>query len=332
LDELANNFIIGLDPSNIEKLRDRLYRSNHALHVPGPLQAQAIAAVEMACWDIIGKKVNEPIYSLLGGEINNEVRSYTYMHYEWTPPAPPEEAAEVAKKYSEQGFTAVKLDPIPPYKGPREITLEELDYAESVVGAIRKAVGSKCDIIIGTHGQLNTSSAVKFAEKIEEYDPLWFEEPVPPERVDEMAKVADSTSVPVATGERITTTHQAAELLETNAAQIVQPNVGMTGILEAKKIAGMCEAHYAQVAPWMYCGPVAGAASVHLDVCSPTFLIQEGIEQWDGFHAELLEEPIIWKDGHIQPPTGPGLGIELDEDVLADHSYNKISPGEFSWF
>jgi len=332
IDELKDAFIVGSSPFNIEDLRRKLYRSNPALHVPGPLQAQAIAGIELACWDLVGKHVGEPVYNLLGGKVNDPIRSYTYLHYKWTPPEPPEEAAAAVREYVDQGFTGVKLDPIPPYEGPRSISLEELSYADRVVGTIREEVGDECDILIGTHGQLTTESAIRLAERLEPHDPLWFEEPVPPERVDEMVRVNRSTSIPVATGERLTTVHQAAEVLESGAADIIQPNVGMVGLLEAKKITAMAEAHYAAVAPWMYCGPIAGAANLHLDATTPNFLIQEGIERWGEFHAEILEDPVSWEDGYVEPPSDPGLGVELDEMVIEEYPFNEMSPDDFSWF
>jgi 2-dehydro-3-deoxyphosphogalactonate aldolase len=332
IEEFADGFIIGSSPFDIEWIRRKLYRSNPMLHVPGPLQAQLIAGVEMACWDLIGKRVGEPIYNLIGGSYRDEIRSYTYLHYEWEPPESPEAAAEAAASYHDQGFTGIKLDPIPPYEGPRELSLEELNYTESVISAIRDAVGESCDIIIGTHGQLTTADAIRFAQRLESYDPLWFEEPVPPERPDEMADVAERTSIPIATGERLTTVHQAAELLERDAVDVLQPNLGLVGISGAKKMAGMAEANYVQMAPWMYSGPILWAANLHFDAATPNFLIQEGIERWEEFHAELVQDAPDWNDGSIKPPSGPGLGIELDEQVLSDYPANKQDLSEFSWF
>ena len=137
-----------------------------------------------------------------------------------------------------------------------------------------------------------------------------------------MARVARATSIPIATGERLTTKYEFARVLETGAASILQLNLGRVGgLLEAKKIAGMAEAHYAQIAPHLYCGPVVGAANIQLSACSPNFLILEGIRDWGGFHAEILKTPIRWEDGYVIPPTAPGLGVELDEAVAARHPY-----------
>ena len=153
------------------------------------------------------------------------------------------------------------------------------------------------------------------AKALEEYSPFWFEEPVPPENVDEMARVAAHTSIPIATGERLVTKYEFSELLEKQAAQIIQLDVGQCGgILESKKIAGIAEAHYAMIAPHMYCGPIAAAAAIQLDTCSPNFLIQEANQ--GPLHKKIFKEHIVFENGYIIPPTGPGLGIELDMDVL----------------
>ncbi len=323
IEEMGKHFVIDkIDPFNIEKLWSNLYGGHIFFRHPGIIGTQIAAAYEMACWDIIGKYLAQPVYNLIGGKYWDKLRSYTYL-YEWRAGDPPEEAGPAALNLVKKGFTAVKLDPIPPYvPQPRDISLEEMDYAEAVIKSIREEVGSRCDILIGTHGQLNTHSAIRFAKKLEKYDPLWFEEPVPPENVDEMARVAGATSIPIATGERLATKWDYCRLLQKQAAQIIQINIGLNGILESKKISGMAEAHYAQIAPWMFCGPVAGAANIQLDATCPNFLIQEGIEDWSGFHSEILNESIKWEEGYITPPRSPGLGVEVDEDTIMKHPYN----------
>jgi len=221
------------------------------------------------------------------------------------------------------GFTAVKLDPVGQENiAAEQLSLETLRNAENVVKKVREAVGDRADILVGTHGQMTTSSAIRLAKRLEPYDPLWFEEPVPPENRDELARVAHFTTIPIATGERLSTKYEFRELLDKQAASILQMALGRVGgILEAKKIAGMAEAHYAQIAPHLYTGPIEGAANVQLATCSPNFLIQESIETWGGFHAEILTEPLRWEKGYIIPPTKPGLGIELNEEVAAKHAY-----------
>src|SRR4030095_2668827 len=168
------------------------------------------------------------------------------------------------------------------------------------------------------------SGAIRLAKRIEPYDPLWFEEPTPPEMPEEMALVARATSIPIATGERLTTKYEFSRVLELRAASILQMALGRVGgLLEAKKIAGMAEAHYAQIAPHLYCGPVEGAANVQLAACSPNFLILESIQTWGGFHAKILKKPIRWEAGYVIPSSEPGLGIELNETVALAHPYTS---------
>ncbi len=327
LEDVCARFVIGSDPFKIERLWRIIYSSGYTQH-PGLARMAVLSAIEMACWDIIGKELNRPVHALLGGRVHERLRAYTYLYPEATDITDvytdPDLAAERAAEYVRLGFTAVKFDPLTPYTSfdPRQLSLVELDRAEKFVKNIREAVGNQCDLLFGTHGQMTTSSAIRLAKRLEPYDPLWLEEPVPPENSDEMARVARSTSIPIATGERLATKYEFARLLVKQAASILQMNLGRVGgILEAKKIAGMAEAHYAQIAPHLYCGPIVGAANIQLSTCCPNFLILEGIKTWDGFHAEILSEPIRWDTGYIIPPTKPGLGVELNEDVAARHLY-----------
>ncbi len=327
IEDVCDRYVIGSDPFKIERLWRIVYSSGYTQHPDLSLMG-VLSAIEMACWDIVGKAVDKPIFMLLGGQVHERLRTYTYLYPE-TPGATdvysdPEVAAQRATAYRQQGFTALKFDPVGPYSAfdPRQLSLEALEHSEKFVKSIRDAVGSKCDLLIGTHGQMTTSSAIRLAKRLEKYDPLWLEEPVPPENMEEMARVARSTSIPIATGERLTTKYEFARLLEKQAASILQMALGRVGgILEAKKIAGMAEAHYAEIAPHLYCGPIEGAANIQIDACSPNFLIQEGIETWSGFHTEILREPIQWEEGYIIPSTRPGLGVELDEEVAARHPY-----------
>jgi len=339
IEDVGERYVIGADPFKIERLWRIVYMSSYAQH-PDLTVMGVLSAFEMACWDIVGKALNQPVYNLLGGQVHEKLRSYTYVYPALKDPVQgsihtdPRQAPKRAAEYVKQGFTAVKVDPVGPMTplDPKQLSLEVLDNAELVTRNVRESVGNKADILIGTHGQMTTSSAIRLAKRLEKYDPLWFEEPVPPENRDEMARVARSTSIPIATGERLATKYEFRELLEKQAAVILQMALGRVGgILEAKKIAGMAEAYYAQIAPHCYCGPIEAAANIQIDTCSPNFLIQESIETWGGFHAEILKEPIQWEDGYIIPPTKPGLGVELNEEVAAKHPYHEIEPGSHRW-
>jgi galactonate dehydratase len=315
--DLGEQYVIGSDPFRIEDLCRRLYAGIHDYEHPGMIETPVISAIEMACWDIIGKTLGQPVYNLLGGMYNEKLRAYTYMPFK--PGTPPEECAATALKLVDLGFTAFKFDPLgESFPNPRNLSLAELRYVENCVGAIRKAVGDACDIALGTHGQCSTFAAIRLAKRLEQFDMFWFEEPVPPENSDEMARVAHAITIPVATGERRLTKFEFVDLLEKRAVSILQFDVSHCGgILEGKKIAGMAEAHYAMVAPHHAYGPVAAAAAVQLSVCSPNFVIQEGPMTWSGFFAELVKEPIKWEKGYVIPPTSPGLGVELNESVMA---------------
>jgi 2-dehydro-3-deoxyphosphogalactonate aldolase len=329
IEDVCARHVIGADPFKIETLWRRVYGSGYTLR-PDLSLVSVLSGIEMACWDIIGKEVDKPVYELLGGQIHARLRSYTYLYPDSLDPNDtrvyddPDAAAEKAAVYLAQGFTALKFDPAGPYSvfDPRQPSLEALTRSETFARKLREAVGDRADLLFGTHGQFTPAGAIRLAKRLEPYDPLWFEEPVPPEMPEEMAKVARATSIPIATGERLTTKYEFARVLETGAAAILQMALGRVGgILEAKKIAGMAETHYAQIAPHLYCGPIEGAANIQIATCSPNFLILESIETWGGFHAEILKKPILWQDGHVIPPTAPGLGVELDEAVAAAHPY-----------
>jgi len=325
--DVCERHVIGSDPFKIEKLWRTIYGSGFTLR-PDISISGILSAIEMACWDIIGKELNKPVYELLGGQVHEKLRAYSYLYPENQDTLcvydDPETAAERAVKYVASGFTAVKFDPVGPYSvfDPRQLSLEALNHTEKFVKTLREAVGNKCDLLIGTHGQMTTSGAIRLARRLEKFDPLWFEEPVPPENAEEMSRVARQTTIPIATGERLATKYEFAQLLAKQAASILQFALGRVGgILEAKKIAGMAEAHYAQIAPHLYCGPIELAANIQIDTCSPNFLIQESIKTCGGFHAEILTEPIQWEDGYLIPPTKPGLGVELNEEVALSNPY-----------
>ena len=196
-----------------------------------------------------------------------------------------------------------------------------------MIGAIRDEVGIACDIIIGTHGQMTTAGALRIAKRLEPFDPLWYEEPLPPENMAELAEVARRTTIPIATGERLTTKFDFARLIEHRAAAIFNFDAGQVGgILEAKKIAAMAEAHYIQVAPHVYGGPLIAAAALQLSLCSPNFLIMEGIERFDGVHSQFVTRPFEWRGGYLLPPQAPGLGFELREDVARQHAPTGETP------
>ena len=314
LHDLCEQFVVGENPFNVELIWHRMFAFTHDYRHPGMDRTPAMSAIEMALWDIIGKATNQPIYNLLGGQYRESLRAYAYMPSEgvWEQP---ERAGDVARQLVAEGFTACKIDPFPSFPNPRDIPLKDLKHAASIFRHVREAVGDELEVGIGTHSQFSTAGAIRAAKVFEEYFPIWFEEPVPPEMVEEMARVAAQTSIPIAAGERLATKYEFANLLEKQAAGIIQVDVGQCGgILEAKKIAAIADAHHALIAPHMYVGPIAAAAAIQLDTCSPNFMLQEF--NVGPLHSEIFVEPIVVENGYITPPTGPGLGVELNEDVV----------------
>ncbi|MGY6710708.1 MAG: mandelate racemase/muconate lactonizing enzyme family protein [Rhizobiaceae bacterium] len=337
IEDVAARYLVGHDPHDIETFFRRAYSSGFSQR-PDITMMGCVSALEIASWDIIGKEANKPVHKLIGGRVHETLRSYTYLYPtsgsafvdEVEDPSrnvynDPELAARCALDYVAQGFDAVKLDPAGPYTAfdGHQPRLVDIDLSARMVAAIREAVGTRCDILFGTHGQFTPGGALRMARAIERYDPLWFEEPVPPDMPEEMALVARGTSIPVATGERLTTKWEFARVIENRAASILQPDLGRSGgILETKKIAAMAEAHHIQIAPHCYCGPIVGAANIQLAATLPNFLILESLKQWDGFHAELLKQKIAWQDGHVLLSDEPGLGVELDEAVCEAHPWS----------
>lgn len=331
IEEVAQRHVIGHDPFHIEMMWRNVYGRGYSLR-PDLTTGGIVSGLEMAMWDICGKETGKPVYELLGGRVHDKLRAYTYLY----PPVgvdvysddpvynDPAAAAEAAVREVERGFTGVKFDPAGRYSvfDGRQPALQAMDLSVKMVRAVREAVGTRADILFGTHGQFSASGAIRLAKQLEKYDPLWFEEPVPPDSPEEIAKVARATSIPISAGERLTTKYEFHRLLKHGAASILQPNLGRCGgLLEAKKIASMAEVYHAQIAPHLYCGPVVAAANIQLATCTPNFLILETIQGWQGFHSQVVKTSIKFENGFIIPPTEPGLGIELNEEVALAHPY-----------
>ena len=316
----------GENPENIELMFRRTYSSGFTQR-PDPTVIGAFAGLEMACWDIVGKDRDRPVWALLGGRMTDRVRAYTYLYPLPHHPLPAfwadaDMAAETALALVEKGYTAVKFDPAGPYtiRGGHQPSLHDIETSAAFCKATREAVGPRADLLFGTHGQFSSSGAIRMAKAIEAYDPLWYEEPVPPDNPTSMAEVARATSIPVATGERLTSKTEFAAVLAAGAASILQPALGRAGgIWEAKKIAILAETYNAQMAPHLYAGPVEWAANVHFATSIPNILIAETIET--DFHKALIKNAISVDEGYISAPDAPGLGIDVDEELARAHPF-----------
>ncbi|MEO0773242.1 MAG: mandelate racemase/muconate lactonizing enzyme family protein [Pseudomonadota bacterium] len=316
----------GENPENIELMFRRVFSSGFTGR-PDLTVMGAFSGLEIACWDILGKARNRPVWALLGGKMNERIRAYTYLYplekhdinTFWTSP---EMAAETALDCVSRGYTAVKFDPAGPYtmRGGHMPAMSDISMSVTFCKAIREAVGDRADLLFGTHGQFTTAGAIRLGQALEPYSPLWFEEPIPPDNVAQMARVAASVRIPVATGERLTTKAEFAPVLREGAATILQPALGRAGgIWEMKKVAAMAEVYNAQMAPHLYAGPVEWAANIHFAASIPNILMAETIET--PFHDALIKGALRVEDGFIPVPDAPGLGIEVDEDLARAHPY-----------
>lgn len=325
--DVFERHMAGKQAWDIERMFRRVYSSGFTQR-PDLTVMGAFSGLEIACWDILGKDRDCPIWALLGGRMNDRVRAYSYL-YPMKHHALPafwgdaDMAAEAAVNLVDQGYTAVKFDPAGPYtmRGGHHPSQYDIDASARFCATIRNAVGPRADLLFGTHGQFNPAGAIRMAKAIEPYDPLWFEEPVPPDAPEAMGKVARATSVPIATGERLTTRVEFQVALS-NGAAILQPALGRAGgIWEAKKIAILAESAGAQMAPHLYAGPVEWAANIQLAVSIPNLLIAETIET--PYHNALIKGAIQVNDGYIPAPTAPGLGIEVDEALARAHPHTE---------
>lgn len=318
------------NPENIEMMFRRAYSSGFTQR-PDLSVIGAFSGLEIACWDILGKAHNRPVYALLGGKMNDQIRSYTYLypmeHHDalefWISP---EMQAESALEMVRLGFTAIKFDPAGPYtaRGGHMPALADIELSIKMCAAIRDAIGTKADLLFGTHGQFSTAGAIRLGRALEPYDPLWYEEPVPPDNISSMAKIANSIRIPIATGERLSTKNEFFQVLKEGAASILQPALGRSGgILETKKIAAIAEVYNAHIAPHLYAGPIEWAANIQLATNIPNILMAESILTGGGFSGDLIKNTIKWDDGYIIAPKSPGIGIEFDEELARNNKYDE---------
>ena len=321
IDGAKRRHVIGSDPFNTEDLYQRMFRDDYGR--AGEIVATGISVVEIACWDIIGKALNQPVYRLLGGACRDKIKAYANGWYRVE--RTPEEFHDAAKKVLEKGYKALKFDPFG--AGYYELSYEEKLKSVSLVEAVRDAVGPDVEILVEMHGRFSPYTAIEIAAELEQFKPSWVEEPVPPDNIAALAKAADKINLPVATGERLHNKYEYRELINLQAADILQPDITQTGgFLETKKIAAMGDMCYMTVAPHNVGGPVSTATALHLAACTTNFKIQEHFndfsEAWVKEAATGCPEVI---DGYFSLPNGPGLGMELNEDLIAQHPYREGS-------
>jgi galactonate dehydratase len=312
--------VLGSDPFDIEALVQRMWRSDYE-RVGGTVMS-GISAIEIACWDIVGKATGQPVYRLLGGAARHRIKAYANGWY--SVERTPVEFGEAARRVVARGYRALKLDPFG--SGAYELAPDERRHSVAIVEAVRDAVGPDSELLIEMHGRFTPATAVSIARELESFNPSWIEEPVPPENLKALAKVAAQVRIPIATGERIHVRHEFRELFELQAADVVQPDITTVGgLLESKKIAAWADSHFVLVAPHNVGGPISTAAALHLAACTTNFKIQE---HFNDFTEAFVKESATGNpeviDGYFELPNGPGLGLTLNEDLVLEHPANSL--------
>ena len=314
--EELSEYLIGREANSIEDLWQVLYRGG--FYRGGPILTSAISGIEQALWDIKGKRLGVPVYELLGGRVRDKMRVYS-----WIGGDRPADTAMAAREKMDQGYTAIKMN------GTEELhwidSYDKVEAAVERIAAIREAVGYKLSIGIDFHGRVHKGMAKLLVKELEPFKPMFIEEPVLPENNEALQEIARHTAIPIATGERMYTRWGFKELLQRGYADIIQPDLSHAGgIWETRKIAAMAEAYDVAVAPHCPLGPIALAASLQLDFCTPNAFIQEqslGIHYNEGSDLlDYLKDPSIfhYKDGFVDLLTKPGLGIEVDEEKVRE--------------
>ncbi len=310
-------YLEGQDPNKIEHHYQWLYRSSHFM---GSVVQGALSAIDIALWDIKGKRLDVPIYDLMGGKTRDRVRCYMHVGG-----ATKDELVADAVKRAKEGFTAVRFTPFPPDYFLHKSYTEWADEAVERVGAVKEAVGKGVDICVEIHRQMNPAESIWLGRRLEQFNPFFYEDPMLPDSPAIMAEVREQCNIPIATGERFTTIFEYQQLLEAKATSYIRPDLCLCGGLSGcKKVAAMAEAQHIKVIPHNPLSPVSTAACVQLDACIPNFALQEYTGESEPPKSDLLMTPLELKDGYLTVPEGPGLGIELNEAALSQPENPKV--------
>lgn len=312
--DYGRRYVVGQNPFDIEDLWFKLYQIEHNT---GPIMFAAMAGIETALWDLVGKSCGQPVYNLVGGKVRTKVKAYANGWYSDRDDL--EKLADRAREVVSRGYLALKFDPFGP--GGREIAREELRQTCRTVEAVRRAVGNDIELLLEFHGRFSPIMALEAIRAMAAYGPSWCEEPIPAHNSDSMAQVVAASPVRIATGEHVYSRFGFLDLLQRKAAHVIQPDlVYCGGFLETKKIAALGEAHYVSVAPHNCDGPLKTVVAIHLCANIPNFLILETFEDYDvPWRSDLTPGAPRVKNGFYEIPTGPGWGVEVDESVIASH-------------
>ena len=311
--------LIGQDPRQVERICHELYRDSYWR--VGPVLQSAISAVNMAMWDIKAKACNVPVYEMLGGKVRDSIRMYANVWFSGA--KTPEEFAAAAVAAKEKGVTALKWDPFG--KAYMYMDNKDLSYSLSIVEAVRGAVGNDVDLLIEGHGRFNIATGIHVANELKQFNPMFFEEPTPPDSFDAIAEVRRKSPVAIAAGERVYSLTQFREFLDKGCADFAQPDMSHCGGISAvMKMAAMAEPHYVAIAPHNPSGPVANACALHLAAAIPGFRILEICLTDVSWRKELTNERVVFEKGNILIPEGVGLGLELNEENCLKYPFQPV--------
>ena len=309
------HLVIGMDPRNVHEIFHKLYLTAF-LKV-----TQAMAGIEMACWDILGKSLGVPVYTLLGGKVRDNVRVYANGWYsgERTPEGFAEKASEVVAK----GYTALKFDPFG--DAHMQMSRKETNEAKALIGAVREAVGDDVDILIEAHDRFSTYAAIEIGNWLKDYDVTWFETPVLSTDVSALVEVARRIPVRMVAGERMHAIHEFGEFLSHNVTDVINPEpLGVGGIWRSLQIAGIAEAHHAEIALHNAESPFKTMVALHIDAVTPNVFIQECFDDFlEPWVPEVLSGFLRVENGYLRMPDAPGIGVELNEDEAKKHPYGR---------
>lgn len=313
--EEVKHLIIGMDPRNVHEIFHKLYLTAFIKVTP------AMAGIEMACWDILGKSLGVPVHTLLGGKVRENVRVYANGWYSGD--RTPESFAEKASAVVAKGYTALKFDPFG--DAHMQMSLRETAEAKALIGAVRDAVGDEVDILIEAHDRFSTYAAIEIGNWLKDYDVTWFETPVLSTDISALVEVARRIPVRMIAGERMHAIHEFGEFLSHNVTDVINPEpLGVGGIWRSLQIAGIAEAHHAEIALHNAESPFKTMVALHIDAVTPNVFIQECFDDFlEPWVSDILTGFLNVKDGHLTMPTTPGIGVTLNEDEAKKHPYGK---------
>ena len=316
INELAPRYVIGSDPFDVERLAWNVQRAEYGR--PGEVTQSALAACDVACWDLMGQSLGVPVWKLLGGQFRTRVPAYANGWYQTDREATA--IAARARQVVQRGYRALKLDPFG--AASAELAPAERGRVKAIMAAVRDVVGPDVQILVEMHGRFTAASAVRIAAMLEPYDPEWIEEPVPPENPDALARVRAGTRIPIATGERAHTIADIRPFIERGLADVVQIDLThFGGFLAMKAVAAWADAHALLMAPHNVCGPVGTMANVHFAIATPNYKILEHFNDFaDSWVHDLVDQaPRVGEDGCFSLPERPGLGVTLNHDACREH-------------